>query len=175
MRWKVATDQQPARFIEDVRRSARLADGDRKLARLGTVVSLGSFFVRVLHAGVADDEFVVDRIRVLNHERHGRSYFELEMIGNETRVAQLHVDRLRRPSRRGFTTASTTCGRQRKQGRGSGPADHGRREERARITPNPPSPSGRATSQPNKDALRESFDPSADPPSSLDDSSDWAP
>lgn len=103
----MAPDQQRPRLGEGVGRTARLAYRDRKLSRFGTVVSLGALLMSQLDTFITDDEFVIDRVGVLDDESDGRSRLELEMIGHETRVTKLHVHHLRRAIRIFLGRAST--------------------------------------------------------------------
>jgi hypothetical protein len=77
MAGKVAREEDAARLIEPVERQAGVVGTDRNLARYRWVGRMVPSLVQRVHRGRPDDEFMVDRVLVLDHELHGRPRFHM--------------------------------------------------------------------------------------------------
>src|SRR4051794_11314495 len=94
---QVARHHDGAALVEVVARLGRGARRDGDLARLRGVVRLGAPLVPSMDGGVADDELVVDGVRVADDEPHGRALDHLQPGGPEAAVVELQLDRHRPP------------------------------------------------------------------------------
>src|SRR5687767_13311748 len=98
----MAPEDEFALFLEYVSGGSLLTRGDRDLAGFRPVMRLGPLFVDLLHLFVPQDELVVDRIRVPDHETDLGSFLE----GERGRIESRMLDR----DRNGFLRRAGTTG-----------------------------------------------------------------
>src|SRR4051812_23969064 len=90
---KVTRELEPTRVREPVERLPHVVRRDRDFTGDGRMARFGSELVATVHARVADDELVMDRVVVVHEETHRGSRTNMQRRDRELAVVDADVDR----------------------------------------------------------------------------------